>query len=107
MSKEIYEHEDDAKLYSYDIYCLNCNYDLRGMKSNHCPECGEKFDPNDEQTFCCFSREKCIKTKSIMWFFLIPILFILFLSIIWFLDSFFDFYKYEKLQSLLRAVLNS
>jgi len=30
--------------------CLGCNYPLRGLRSNRCPECGRPFDPDDPWT---------------------------------------------------------
>jgi len=30
---------------------LSCQYDLRGLKSGVCPECGRGFDPADQRTF--------------------------------------------------------
>lgn len=33
------------------IYCLGCYYDLRGLPSNRCPECGRPFDPKNAETF--------------------------------------------------------
>jgi hypothetical protein len=30
--------------------CLGCNYLLRGLPENRCPECGREFDPNDPRT---------------------------------------------------------
>lgn len=29
--------------------CLQCNYQLRGLDSQRCPECGLRFDPRDER----------------------------------------------------------
>src|SRR5437879_5966285 len=31
--------------------CWDCNYLLYGLQENRCPECGRKFDPNDNATF--------------------------------------------------------
>jgi hypothetical protein len=33
------------------VYCVRCNYDLHGLPSRHCPECGQLFDPTDDRTF--------------------------------------------------------
>jgi hypothetical protein len=33
------------------VRCLSCNYDLRNLPDNRCPECGREFDPNDASTF--------------------------------------------------------
>jgi hypothetical protein len=30
--------------------CLGCQYSLRGLTVNRCPECGREFDPNDPKT---------------------------------------------------------
>jgi hypothetical protein len=32
-------------------YCRRCGYDLRGLSSSLCPECGARFDPADPSTF--------------------------------------------------------
>ncbi len=26
-------------------FCKNCDYDLTGLTSNRCPECGKEFEP--------------------------------------------------------------
>jgi hypothetical protein len=31
--------------------CCQCNYQLRGLTSRRCPECGREFDPHDPETF--------------------------------------------------------
>ena len=33
------------------IYCISCRYDLRGLTSNRCPECGRCFDPASASTY--------------------------------------------------------
>lgn len=33
------------------MYCLQCNYDMRGLPENRCPECGAAFDPTDPTSF--------------------------------------------------------
>ncbi len=33
------------------MYCISCNFDLRGLPGNTCPECGSAFDPADPATF--------------------------------------------------------
>jgi hypothetical protein len=30
--------------------CLDCDYPLRDLSENRCPECGRRFDPSDDQT---------------------------------------------------------
>src|SRR4051812_15708142 len=30
---------------SAERFCQTCGYNLRGLASDRCPECGEKFDP--------------------------------------------------------------
>lgn len=30
--------------------CRECNYPLRGLSENRCPECGHPFDPSDPWT---------------------------------------------------------
>jgi hypothetical protein len=39
-------HADDV-----GPFCQGCNYVLRGLKDNRCPECGRPFDPADPSTF--------------------------------------------------------
>ncbi len=36
------------------IYCLTCRYDLRGLTSNRCPECGRAFDPTLASSYTRF-----------------------------------------------------
>ncbi len=33
------------------MFCTSCNFDLRGLPSAKCPECGRAFDPADAGTF--------------------------------------------------------
>ncbi len=33
-----------------EALCLGCNYPLRGLPANRCPECGRGFDPDDART---------------------------------------------------------
>ncbi len=37
-------HSSDVQA-SPDLFCLGCGYDLRGIDSLRCPECGREFDP--------------------------------------------------------------
>jgi hypothetical protein len=32
-------------------FCRRCGYELRGLTSPRCPECGRTFDPNDQRTY--------------------------------------------------------
>ena len=34
-----------------DRYCLGCDYGLKGLPENRCPECGREFDPENPATF--------------------------------------------------------
>ena len=34
-----------------EMRCSQCGYDLRGLESRQCPECGEAFDLDDAVTF--------------------------------------------------------
>ncbi len=34
-------------------YCCRCGYELRGLTSPRCPECGRAFDPANPKTFRC------------------------------------------------------
>lgn len=46
------------------IYCLNCRYELRGLTSNRCPECGRAFDPNLASTYSRYpSRSKELEDR--------------------------------------------
>jgi hypothetical protein len=38
-------------LYNDRVRCLSCQYDLRDLPENRCPECGREFDPSDPTTF--------------------------------------------------------
>jgi len=40
------------------VRCLSCNYDLRNLPENRCPECGREFDPANPRTFFNPSRRK-------------------------------------------------
>ena len=33
------------------MYCKRCRYEVRGVESGACPECGRAFDPDDPRTF--------------------------------------------------------
>ncbi len=33
------------------MYCRSCSYDLRGLDTARCPECGRAYDPDDRSTF--------------------------------------------------------
>ncbi|MHC5002063.1 MAG: hypothetical protein ACYTJ0_02975 [Planctomycetota bacterium] len=33
------------------MYCRSCQYDLTGLDTGRCPECGRPFDPSDPTTF--------------------------------------------------------
>src|SRR5580693_7070002 len=30
--------------------CISCNYQLRGLVTRRCPECGREFDPDNPET---------------------------------------------------------
>jgi len=34
-----------------DARCVGCDYLLRGLSQNRCPECGREFDPGNPKTF--------------------------------------------------------
>jgi hypothetical protein len=40
------EAEDNSRM-----FCQGCGYNLFGLTSPQCPECGRPFDPNDASTF--------------------------------------------------------
>jgi hypothetical protein len=39
-----------------DARCLDCGYLLRGLPNSICPECGRRFDPEDDKTFLTQGR---------------------------------------------------
>ena len=45
------------------MYCLKCDYNLRGLRSRLCPECGRPFDPADRMTF----REEDDRPRNSAW----------------------------------------
>lgn len=45
------------------MLCRNCRYDLRGITTNQCPECGTEFDPSDPSTWYV-KRRRLNKRKS-------------------------------------------
>jgi hypothetical protein len=40
-----------AAAVSRDIFCRDCFYNLRGLETFRCPECGRFFDPRDPRTY--------------------------------------------------------
>ncbi|QQE12131.1 hypothetical protein JD969_01250 [Planctomycetota bacterium] len=76
MSESSNNDIDEIELTEIDMYCLNCDYDLYGIDSHSCPECGEPFDPNDERTFRCFSDKDGISTKTVFRVLLYPFIII-------------------------------
>jgi hypothetical protein len=34
-----------------DIRCIKCSYQLKGLESNRCPECGQLFDRSNPETY--------------------------------------------------------
>jgi hypothetical protein len=38
------------------MHCRACNFDLKGLTSNACPECGRTFDPGDPESFAVRPR---------------------------------------------------
>ncbi len=35
----------------HDRFCMQCRFDLFGLTTPRCPECGRPFDPDDESTW--------------------------------------------------------
>ncbi|MGE3109092.1 MAG: hypothetical protein AB7O77_12200 [Phycisphaerales bacterium] len=42
------------------IFCRGCRYDLTGLDSRACPECGQHFDPDLRETFFRSPRERSL-----------------------------------------------
>jgi hypothetical protein len=40
------------------IFCLRCRYELRGLTSRRCPECGRVFDPERAETYSRFASRQ-------------------------------------------------
>ncbi len=56
--------------------CKHCGYDLIGLSSHRCPECGEPFDPNDPEPFSGIAqlRQRPVRRtigKALFWGFIV------------------------------------
>jgi hypothetical protein len=40
------------------VYCRSCSYDLSGLPSGACPECGKAFDPADPASYEALPRSR-------------------------------------------------
>lgn len=40
------------------IFCLRCRYELRGLTSRTCPECGRPFNPERAETYSRFATRQ-------------------------------------------------
>ncbi len=40
------------------LCCFDCEYQLRDLNENRCPECGRRFDPDDSSTMIVISRNE-------------------------------------------------
>lgn len=40
------EQQGDQPIFTIDILCQRCEYNLRGLTEPRCPECGSQFDPD-------------------------------------------------------------
>ena len=40
------------------MFCRQCEYDLRGLKTQRCPECGLNFDPCDQATYLATGKRR-------------------------------------------------
>ena len=49
--------------------CLSCQYDLKNLADNRCPECGRAFDPKDANTFEAFPPYTDIVSRITGWLF--------------------------------------
>lgn len=47
------------------VFCLGCSYDLKGVGTRACPECGEAFDPEDPSTFRDTERPKQLEMRRV------------------------------------------
>ena len=45
-ASEVARESDVEGLERVELLCGHCRYNLRGVPSNRCPECGQEFDPN-------------------------------------------------------------
>lgn len=43
--------DSNPKLTAEAMRCLDCDYDLRGLDVDRCPECGRSFEPNDPLSY--------------------------------------------------------
>lgn len=43
--------EGDKQPSPHSMHCLTCDYDLRSLSDNRCPECGRWFDPHDPASY--------------------------------------------------------
>lgn len=47
--------------------CKFCGYDLRGLGTSRCPECGHTFDPEDASTLSVALRRRCLGVLFLMY----------------------------------------
>jgi hypothetical protein len=40
------------------MYCLDCGYNLKGLSTRACPECGRAFEPTNLTTFAASGRKE-------------------------------------------------
>ncbi len=67
MSKTRWKFDPAVKLADLtdeDVLCARCGYNLRGLDTGHCPECGIEFDPEDLRN----SQIPWAHRKKIGWF---------------------------------------
>lgn len=44
-------NRDGSQPFPRGCFCVGCNYNLFGLSSQRCPECGRQFDPTDGSSF--------------------------------------------------------
>lgn len=58
-----------------DVYCQRCGYQVFGVESGACPECGARYESNDADTYVLRSgsaiRGRLIVLLIVVWFVLV------------------------------------
>jgi len=64
MNSEPEHPQQDAPPLPAGAVCLECEYQLRGLSTNVCPECGTSFDPDDPSTYGPQSTRRTKKARQ-------------------------------------------